>query len=74
MNLVCFRLRGDDAKSKALMDRLNDAGEMFLTHTVLPGPDRTPILTLRLAIAPSASPRATSAGRGTSSGPRSESA
>ncbi|MDX2016639.1 MAG: pyridoxal-dependent decarboxylase [Planctomycetota bacterium] len=50
MNLVCFRLRGDDAKSKALMDRLNDAGEMFLTHTVLPGPDRTPILTLRLAI------------------------
>jgi aromatic-L-amino-acid decarboxylase len=46
MNLVCFRLRGPDEQSRALMERLNDAGEMFLTHTVLPGPG----LTLRLSI------------------------
>ncbi|MFO0835320.1 MAG: pyridoxal-dependent decarboxylase [Phycisphaerales bacterium] len=40
MNLVCFRLRGEgaesDARSKALMDRLNQSGDLYLTHTVLP--------------------------------------
>ncbi|MCC6229322.1 MAG: aspartate aminotransferase family protein [Phycisphaerales bacterium] len=40
MNLVCFRLRGhcpeSDARNKALMDRLNQSGELYLTHTVLP--------------------------------------
>lgn len=57
VNLVCFRLRGDgppsDARNKMLMDRLNQSGEMYLTHTVLP---KTPEgrlagrLVLRLAI------------------------
>lgn len=41
MNLVCFRLRGDgpesDARNRALMDLLNRSGELYLTHTVLPG-------------------------------------
>lgn len=40
MNLVCFRLRGEgaesDARNKALMDRMNRSGELYLTHTVLP--------------------------------------
>ncbi|MCC6968819.1 MAG: hypothetical protein IT434_01230 [Phycisphaerales bacterium] len=40
MNLVCFRLRGEgaesDARNKALMDRLNQSGDLYLTHTVLP--------------------------------------
>lgn len=41
INLVCFRLRGDgpesDARNRALMDLLNRSGELYLTHTVLPG-------------------------------------
>jgi len=40
LNLVCFRLKGvgveSDTRNKGLMDRLNRAGEMFLTHTALP--------------------------------------
>jgi aromatic-L-amino-acid decarboxylase len=40
MNLVCFRLRGEgpesDALNKSLMDRLNQSGDLYLTHTVLP--------------------------------------
>ena len=45
LNLVCFRYRGDDDANQALMDRLNDGGRMYLTHTRLD--DR---LTLRFCI------------------------
>ena len=40
LNLVCFRLKGEgpesDARNKALMESLNRAGRIYLTHTVLP--------------------------------------
>lgn len=45
LNLVCFRHRGGDAVNQAIMDRVNDSGALFLTHTRLN--DR---LTLRLCI------------------------
>ncbi len=45
LNLVCFRHRGGDAQNQALMDRLNQSGELYLTHTRLN--DR---LTLRLSV------------------------
>jgi aromatic-L-amino-acid decarboxylase len=45
LNLVCFRHRGGDGINQRLMDRLNDSGELYLTHTRLD--DR---LTLRLSV------------------------
>ncbi len=40
MNLVCFRWKGEGEESdrfnKDLMNRLNQGGRMYLTHTVLP--------------------------------------
>lgn len=45
LSLVCFRLRADDDRNRALMNNLNDSGELMLTHTTVN--DR---LTLRLAI------------------------
>jgi aromatic-L-amino-acid decarboxylase len=37
LNLVCFRLRTGDDASRALLDRLNRSGRLYLTHTVLDG-------------------------------------
>lgn len=38
LNLVCFRLRdGGDAANRALLERLNASGKLYLTHTVLDG-------------------------------------
>jgi aromatic-L-amino-acid decarboxylase len=45
LNLVCFRLRGEDGPNEALLERLNASGELFLTHTRLK--DR---YTLRMSI------------------------
>ena len=45
LNLVCFRHRGGDDLNKALMDRLNQSGRLYLTHTRLDGR-----LTLRMCI------------------------
>jgi aromatic-L-amino-acid decarboxylase len=45
LNLVCFRHRGGDSINQALMDRLNESGRLYLTHTRLS--DR---LTLRLCV------------------------
>ncbi|HTU32765.1 MAG TPA: pyridoxal-dependent decarboxylase [Candidatus Acidoferrum sp.] len=45
LNLVCFRHKCGDAVNQAIMDRLNESGELFLTHTRLN--DR---LTLRLCV------------------------
>ncbi len=63
LSLVCFRLIKDangrtlspeesDAATRALMDRLNDDGEVFLTHTVLPPevPHTGGRLVIRMAI------------------------
>jgi aromatic-L-amino-acid decarboxylase len=45
LNLVCFRLRGGDDVNRALLDRLNASGDLYLTHTVLDGK-----FTLRLCV------------------------
>lgn len=37
LNLICFRLKGDDALSEELMRRLNRSGKMFISHTRLSG-------------------------------------
>lgn len=37
LNLVCFRHRGGDAVNEAIRDRLNNSGELYLTHTRLDG-------------------------------------
>jgi aromatic-L-amino-acid decarboxylase len=37
LNLVCFRYRGSDDDNQRLMDRLNQSGELYLTHTRLGG-------------------------------------
>ena len=45
LNLVCFRHRGGDAINQGIMDRLNQSGDLYFTHTRLN--DR---LTLRMSI------------------------
>ncbi len=35
LNLVCFRHRGGDTINQAIIDRVNDSGKLFLTHTRL---------------------------------------
>lgn len=37
LNLVCFRMVGSDDENRRLMSSLNDAGQMYLTHTILDG-------------------------------------
>jgi len=45
LNLVCFRHRGGEAVNQGIMDRLNQSGDLYLTHTRLRGE-----LTLRLCV------------------------
>ena len=35
LNLVCFRLKSGDAANQALLERLNQSGGLYLTHTKL---------------------------------------
>ncbi len=35
LNLVCFRVKGSDEQNQQLLDRLNQSGDLYLTHTVL---------------------------------------
>ena len=35
LTLVCFRHRDGDDTTRQLLERLNDSGRMFLTHTIL---------------------------------------
>ena len=37
LNLISFRLKGDDDLNQKLMDRLNKSGELYLSHTRLNG-------------------------------------
>lgn len=37
LNLVCFRHKGGDAVNRTIMDRLNQSGDLYLTHTKLNG-------------------------------------
>jgi aromatic-L-amino-acid decarboxylase len=34
---VCFRLAGDDERNRALLERVNASGEIFISHAVLAG-------------------------------------
>ena len=45
LNLICFRLKADDARNEKLMQKLNQSGKMYLTHTKLNGK-----FTLRMCI------------------------
>lgn len=45
LNLVCFRHRGGDAINQQILDRLNQSGKVFLSHTRL-----NDKLTLRMSI------------------------
>ncbi len=45
LNLVCFRYKGGDPANQTIMERLNQSGDLYLTHTELKGK-----LTLRLSI------------------------
>jgi len=45
LNLVCFRLRREEAANQRLLAALNASGELYLTHTKLDGK-----LTLRLCV------------------------
>ena len=45
LNLVCFRLRSGGHDNQALMDRLNQSGDLYLTHTRLDGK-----ITLRFSV------------------------
>ncbi len=45
LNLVCFRHRGGDEVNQAILDCLNNSGELYLTHTKLGGK-----LVLRMSI------------------------
>ena len=51
--LVCFRHRAGDALTEALMNRLNESGALYLTHTRLDGR-----FVLRLAVGATATRRA----------------
>src|SRR5271166_6454373 len=35
LNLVCFRYRGSESANRLLMDRLNQSGDLYITHTRL---------------------------------------
>jgi len=67
LNLICFRLGPtsevpdgpqNDARNRALLNRLNASGRMYLTHTVLHRRERdgssSPVFTLRLCVGSSA--------------------
>ncbi|HTT27465.1 MAG TPA: aminotransferase class V-fold PLP-dependent enzyme, partial [Solirubrobacteraceae bacterium] len=36
-SLVCFRLEGEDDRNRALLERVNASGEMFISHAALNG-------------------------------------
>ena len=35
LNLVCFRVEGDDSRNQELLNRINKSGHIFLSHTVI---------------------------------------
>jgi aromatic-L-amino-acid decarboxylase len=37
LNLVCFRYKGSDEQNQQLVEKLNQSGKLYLTHTVLNG-------------------------------------
>jgi len=56
--LVCFRLRGGDEPTQRLLERINQSGKAFVSHTRLPDSEGVERLVLRVAIgAPATSER-----------------
>jgi len=45
LSVVCFRYQGSDDENRAILEKVNSSGRMFIASTVLNGK-----LTLRLAI------------------------
>jgi len=37
LNLICFRIKGEDDRNQQLLERLNQSGGLYLSHTVLNG-------------------------------------
>ena len=37
LNLVCFRIEGDNARNEKLLNTINDTGSIFLSHTTIDG-------------------------------------
>ena len=37
LNLVCFRVKGNDARNERLLNKINATGSIFLSHTVIDG-------------------------------------
>ncbi|MEO1128109.1 MAG: pyridoxal-dependent decarboxylase [Planctomycetota bacterium] len=53
LSLVCFCLKRGDADTRALLDRVNNSGACFLTHTIIPAPasgGTEPRFVIRMAI------------------------
>jgi aromatic-L-amino-acid decarboxylase len=36
-SVVCFRLTGEDERNRALLERVNSSGEIFISHAILRG-------------------------------------
>ena len=36
-SVVCFRLKGEDERNRALLERVNSSGEIFISHAMLEG-------------------------------------
>jgi aromatic-L-amino-acid decarboxylase len=52
-SVVCFRMAGDDARNRALLEEVNASGEIFISHCVLNGD-----YVLRLAVGQSSTTEA----------------
>lgn len=53
VSLVCFGLRGGagaNDRNQALLEKINASGKVYLSHTLLPGPDGRDRYVLRMAI------------------------
>ncbi|MHC4955766.1 MAG: aminotransferase class V-fold PLP-dependent enzyme [Planctomycetota bacterium] len=50
LSLVCFRVRGDDAQNRALLESVNRSGRAFLSHTTLPDAEGIDRYTLRFCV------------------------
>ncbi|HSM35544.1 MAG TPA: pyridoxal-dependent decarboxylase, partial [Longimicrobiales bacterium] len=50
LSLVVFRWKGPDAANERILERVNEGGEVFLSHTLLRRPGGDDVYALRLAV------------------------
>jgi aromatic-L-amino-acid decarboxylase len=50
LSLVVFRWKGPDEANQRILERVNEGGEVFLSHTVLQRPEGGRVYALRLAV------------------------